>query len=292
MSFSVIGLGEVLWDLLPAGPQLGGAPANFAYQAKTLGAHAQVLSRIGNDPLGQDIQARFKRLQLPTDSLQIDNHWPTGTVEVSLTSQGIPDYRFPDNVAWDRVEATAAALNTVKQADAICFGTLAQRSPQSRGAIQQLIAATPEGALRVFDINLRQNFYSQSIIEASLGLANVLKLNDEELAVLTTMLSLPEGIRDALLSLAETYQLNTVVLTCGAKGSLMLQQGQWSEQQPSEVAMVDTVGAGDAFTAGLTMGLLSGLSLTDIHRQAEAQAGLACEQSGGIPDIKEPLGHS
>ena len=283
MSFSIIGIGEVLWDLLPTGPQLGGAPANFAYQAQALGADAQVLTRIGQDQLGREVLDYFKQKNLSTETIQIDEQWPTGTVEITLSEQGVPKYHFPDNVAWDHIEVSPLLLESVANADAICFGTLAQRHPNSRAAIQQYVAATSPHALRIFDINLRQNFYSKDIIETSLYLATMLKLNDEELAVLKTMFILGGDIREVMIALANVFELQTVVLTCGAEGSLVYHLGEWSELESTKLLkVVDTVGAGDAFTAGLTVGILSGKPLSEVHRQADVLARLVCGQAGGV----------
>lgn len=183
----VIGLGEALWDLLPAGPQLGGAPANFACHARALGARTQVITRVGNDDHGREIIRRFEAMGIDGAMVQMDEESPTGTVTVALSGNGIPAYTIHENIAWDRIAATPEALAAVRAADAVCFGSLAQRSEASRAAIQRLVAATPADALRIFDINLRQHFYGREIIGSSLQLANVLKLNDSELPVLAQM---------------------------------------------------------------------------------------------------------
>ena len=175
MSFRVVGIGEVLWDVFPDGPQLGGAPANFAYHAHALGARAQVLTRIGVDRFGRDILERFKAMELPLGTVQLDSEAPTGTVTVTLNGNGVPHFIIHENVAWDRLEITETARDIVSKANAVCFGTLAQRKPISRATIQQLIAVSPANALRVFDINLRQQFYTREVIEQSLVLANVVK---------------------------------------------------------------------------------------------------------------------
>jgi len=282
MGFSIISIGEVLWDLLPSGPQLGGAPANFAYQAQALGSKAQVLTRIGNDSRGEELLARYKQINMSTDSVQIDDHLPTGTVSVSLTDRGIPNYHFPESVAWDHIEVTPAAIQLARHAHAICFGTLAQRHPNSQSTIQQLIEATSHRTLRIFDVNLRQNFYNRGVIAQSLQLANVLKLNDEELAVLQDMFVLPGDYREQICALSGVFDLYTVVLTCGAQGSFVYHRGVWSEQKPKKIKVIDTVGAGDAFTAGLTVGLLSGIPLGEVHSLAEEMASSVCGQVGGM----------
>lgn len=285
----VVGLGEALWDLLPAGPQLGGAPANFAYHAHALGARAQVITRVGRDDYGREIIRRFETMGLDSATVQMDEAAPTGTVTVAITGNGIPEYTIHENVAWDRIAATPDALAAVRVADAVCFGSLAQRSEVSRTAIQQLVAATPSIALRVFDINLRQHFYSREIIEHSLQLANVLKLNDTELPVLTQAFGLDGSPRQQVESLARDFNLCVVALTRGAEGSLLFQSGRWSEQPAGQVEVRDTVGAGDAFTAALCLGLLYGTDMDTIHAQASRIAAYVCGCIGATPTIPEPL---
>ena len=289
MSFKVVGIGEVLWDLLPTGPQLGGAPANFGYHAQALGARTSVISRIGRDQWGRDVAARFQKMGLPETTIQVDDHVPTGTVLVSLTERGVPQYTIQENVAWDKLEVTKPALDVVRQARAICFGTLAQRTPISRAAIQQLAAAAPSGALRVFDINLRQNYYSREVIEQSLRLANVLKLNDEELAILAPMFELCKSPEQQVEQLAHAFGLRLVALTRGSQGSLLYHAGRWSEQRPPPMQVVDTVGAGDAFTAALVMGLLTNLDLDETHASAAEVAAYVCARAGATPSLPEHL---
>jgi len=185
-----LGIGEVLWDMLPAGRQLGGAPANFAYHAHAFGADALVVSRVGNDALGREILDRLRGLGLPKDGVSVDPTAATGTVSVTLSAGGQPDFTIHEDVAWDRLSVEPHALAMARTADVVCFGSLAQRSMASRQSIRELVAATPAGALRVFDINLRQQFYSLEVVEASLRLANVLKINDAELPVVAGMLNL------------------------------------------------------------------------------------------------------
>lgn len=283
MSFKVIGVGEVLWDLLPAGKQLGGAPANFAYHAHALGAEARVVSRVGNDPLGHEILDRLQALGLTTDGVGVDLAAPTGTVSVELAADGQPRFTIHENVAWDRLVADEKSLAFAVHADAVCFGSLAQRSEPSRGSIRKLVAATPTAALRVFDINLRQQFYSREIVEESLRLANVLKLNDTELPVLAAMFGLGGGVREQLAALAERFALRAVALTRGAHGSVLLAGGAWSEHSGLTVKVVDSVGAGDAFTAAMTLGLLVGRPLDDINRHANEVAAYVCSQPGATP---------
>ena len=285
----VIGLGEALWDLLPAGPQLGGAPANFAYHAHALGARAQVITRVGDDDYGREIIRRFESMGLDVGAVELDDAAPTGTVTVALSGNGIPEYTIHEKVAWDRIAATPVALAAVRAADAVCFGSLAQRSAASRDAIQSLLAATPPDALRIFDINLRQHFYGREIIERSLQLANVVKLNDSELPVLAQMFGLDGLLRQQIESLARDFHLRVVALTRGAEGSLLFQSGRWSEQPAGQVEVQDTVGAGDAFTAALCLGLLRGMDLDVMHAAASRIAAYVCGCVGATPDLPEPL---
>jgi len=256
MNFKIIGIGEILWDLLPSGPQLGGAPANFACHARALGAQASVVTRIGNDSFGGAIQRHFEKMRIADGTVQMDDEVPTGTVSVSLSGNGIPHFVIHEPAAWDRLAVTEAALKDVSVADAICFGTLAQRSEPARTSIQRLVGAAPVDALRVFDINLRQNYFSREIIEVSLGLANVLKLNDGELLILAKLFGLDGSPRRQIELLAQQFGLRLVALTRGPAGSLLFQDGQWSDCPSIPITIVDTVGAGDAFTAALVMGLL------------------------------------
>jgi fructokinase len=289
MSPSVIGIGEILWDLLPAGPQLGGAPANFAYHAHALGARASVITRIGRDPGGMAILQRFKEIGLATDLVQVDPDAPTGTVTVVLDGEGVPQFTIHENVAWDLLELSSPAEMEVRRADAICFGSLGQRNPSARSSIQTLLAQAPVSAWRVFDINLRQQFFSREIIEQSLQFSNVLKLNEAELPLLAAMFGLQGTPQQQIGSLAKSFRLKIVVLTRGALGSLLWHNERWSEQGPRAVEVVDTVGAGDAFTAALVMGLLSGLDLIQVHAAAAQVAGYVCSQPGATPPIPESL---
>ncbi len=285
MSFRVIGIGEVLWDLFLDGPQLGGAPANFAYHAQALGARSQVLTRIGVDRFGRDILERFKAMDLPMGTVQLDEEVPTGTVTVTLNGNGVPHFIIHENVAWDRLEITETALDAVSQANAVCFGTLAQRRSVSRITIQKLVGASPASALRVFDINLRQQFYSREVIEQSLVLANVVKLNDAELPILAEMFQLGSNPQHQMEKLARDFDLRLVALTRGPNGSLLYRPGRWSKQAPPPVQVVDTVGAGDSFTAALVMGLLADMDLDAVHAAAAEVAGYVCSQPGATPAL-------
>jgi fructokinase len=282
---TVVGLGEVLWDLLPTGPQLGGAPANFTHLAAALGARAIMVTRVGHDDLGREVIRRFTQVSLPRDTVQVDLARPTGTVAVTLDGQGVPHYTFADDAAWEQLEVTNDALEAVRGAHAVCFGTLGQRSAISRNAIQQLVAAAPADALKIFDINLRLDFYSREVIEASMRLSNVLKLNEEELEVLTAMFSLRGDVRERIESSARSFGFKLVALTRGSSGSLLYREGGWSAFGPTPVQIVDTVGAGDAFSAALTMGLLVRMPLEDVHAIAADVARYICSQPGATPPL-------
>jgi fructokinase len=287
MSFNIIGMGEILWDLLPSGKQLGGAPANFAFHARGLGARSRVISRVGRDPLGAEILQRLGALGLPTAVIQVDPSAPTGTVSVELLAGGQPRFAIHEDVAWDHLALEAAALAAVAEADAVCFGTLAQRREPARGTIQALLAAVRPGALRILDINLRQHYYSREIIETSLRLANVVKCNDSELPVLAAMLGLRGSARGQIEQLARERAQRLVCLTRGAQGSLLYAGGQWADEPGEPVVVKDTVGAGDAFTAALAVGMLAGRPLDAINRRANQVARYVCSCEGATPPLPD-----
>lgn len=289
MKQAILAVGEVLWDLLPAGKQLGGAPANFTYHCCSLGADARLLTRVGDDELGREVQERFRLLGLPTETVQVDPEAPTGTVDVALGADGQPHYAIREEVAWDRIEADQPALAFARRADAICFGSLAQRSLPSRNAILAIVAAPPIGALRMFDVNLRPPYVDAGIISDSLTLANALKLNDQELLLLARMFGLPEEPRGAIEGLARRFGLWVVALTRGAGGSLLWADGLWSDHPGLPAAVVDTIGAGDAFTAAVVVGRLAGRSLDAINRHANEVAAFVCSRPGGTPTLPDAL---
>jgi fructokinase len=187
MMGTVFGIGEVLWDLLPSGPQLGGAPTNFAFHVAGLGIPAGVVTRVGQDAYGEAIRTRFSEMRLPAALIQADSTLPTGTVSVTLSPAGVPDYTIHEPAAWDRLAATPEALSAMETAAAVCFGSLAQRSSEARQAIQRLVTATPRAAWRIFDVNLRQCYYDRAVVQASLELANVVKLNEDEVPLVTDL---------------------------------------------------------------------------------------------------------
>lgn len=283
--FRCIGLGEVLWDLLPAGKQLGGAPANFAYHAHALGAEALVVSRVGNDPLGREILDRLRRLGLRTDGITTDPSAPTGTVSVALDAHGTPTFTIHENVAWDFLAANTEFLDEASQADAVCFGTLGQRNPVARRAIRAVLKATPPTALRIFDINLRQHFWSRELIVESLELADVFKLNNEELPVVAQLLGLTGDESGLMKQLAGRFALNAVALTKGAKGSSLLVGSELVVRPGSKLNIVDTVGAGDSYTAALALGLLAGHEAEQIIQFAHRVADYVCTQAGATPPL-------
>ena len=281
-----IGLGEVLWDLLPGGRQLGGAPANFAYHAHALGAESLVVSRVGRDDLGRDLVEHLNALGLVTSGISVDPAAPTGTVSVTLDPTGQPTYTIHTDVAWDFLEAGPEVLRAAAGADAVCFGTLAQRHPVARDSIRRLLQATRPEALRIFDINLRQRFWSREVIVESLALANVLKLNDEELPILMDLLGWPcEDDQGLMARLAQRFDLRAVALTRGARGSLLWTADRSWNWPGSDLKVADTVGAGDSYTAALALGLLSGKAPEDILRIAHRVADFVCTHPGATPPM-------
>ena len=289
MSFKLVGLGEVLWDLLPGGRQLGGAPANFTYHARALGADARIISRVGHDDLGREALERLTKLGVPTDCIEVDPTRPTGTVGVEVAADGQPHFTIHEHVAWDALGGEPAGRLAVAAADAVCFGTLAQRSEPSRSSIISLVAAAPPHALRILDVNLRQNYFSNRLINESLAFANVLKLNETELPQLAALFDLTGDERSQIRQLAERNLLRVVAYTRGGRGSLLYSDGQWSELDGVLTQVADTIGAGDSFTAAMTLGLLAGWPLDEVHRRASEIAAYVCSQSGATPELPERL---
>lgn len=289
MPFLTVGLGELLWDQMPGGRQMGGAPANFAYHTASLGAQAVVVSRVGTDPDGEELIHRLASLGLGTEAIERDPSAPTGTVSVELGGDGQPRFTIHENVAWDHLEGQWAGLQAVAKAEAICFGTLAQRSEPSRHAIRRLLDAARPEALRIFDINLRQHYHSREVIVDSLSRAEVLKINETELPQLAGMLKLAGDVRDQIRQLAELYDLRTVAYTRGAHGSLLFDCGRWSDHPGVPTRVADTVGAGDSFTAALVMGLLGGHELDAVHDWANRVASFVASQPGATPRLPEEL---
>lgn len=284
MAKLVVGLGEILWDLLPDGKQLGGAPANFAYYAGTLGSEAVIASRVGDDELGREVLLRAKSLRLGCACLSVDGAHPTGTVSVTLDSAGSPRYVIHEGVAWDFIETTPELLELAARADAVCYGTLCQRAATSRATIRAFLAATRADCLRVFDINLRQSFFDVEVLETSLRLATVVKLNDEELPVVAETMGLGKEEKQFAEALRKAYGVKLVALTRGGNGSVLLAEGRRSEHPGIRVEVTDTIGAGDAFTAAVARGLLDGDALDTINERANRLAAHVCTQKGAMPE--------
>jgi fructokinase len=298
----VLGVGELLWDLVPeAGGSasrvlLGGAPANFAVMAARLGNHAIILSRIGNDELGR--RALDQLEPLPADSfyLQKDAVHETGRVTVAF-EQGQPHYTIHQPAAWDFLESSATWLQLASRADALCYGSLAQRSPQSRQTILALVAQTPESCIRVFDVNLRAPFYSGEIIQAALELATVLKMNDAEAPLLLELLGLPpcaESTPHRLRRIAEQLleefpTLELVAITRGSQGSLLVERDEWHDHPGFPVKVADTIGAGDAFTAALTHYLLRGAELATLNEAGNRWGAWMAAHSGAMPALSDQV---
>jgi fructokinase len=285
MPFQVVAVGEVLWDMLPAGRQLGGAPANFILHAQSLGASARLVSRVGDDALGREALDLLRGRGVGTELIQVGGEAPTGTVGVDLGPDNQPRFTIHENAAWDRLVVEEAALRAVADADAVCFGSLSQRTPGGARAVRQLVAASRPCALRIFDVNLRPPFVQPEVVETSLGLANVLKLNDQELPVLAAMLRLDGAEKQQLERLISRLKLRLVALTRGKQGSLLMGERDLSERPAVPVTVADTVGAGDAFTAALTVGLLHGWPLDEINSRAAEVAAFVCTQPGGAPEL-------
>jgi fructokinase len=285
-----VGIGEVLWDLLPGGKQLGGAPANFAYHAQQLGAQSAVVSAVGRDPLGDEILARLRELGIDTRYVAIDPQHPTGTVSVKLDAARVPSYVIHEIVAWDRVPDSPALHDLARSADVICFGSLAQRSPHTKTTIHECLRAARPDALRICDINLRQNYFSERVIADSLHLANVLKLNDQELPVIARQHDLPENDEEAVVRvLLEKLPLRVIALTRGDKGSSLYTRNETNHHPGFATKLADTVGAGDSFMAALAIGLLRGEPLERINDAANRLAAYVCSKPGATPPIPAEL---
>ena len=290
MSLLVVGMGEALWDMLPEGRKLGGAPANFAYHVSQFGLDSRVVSAVGDDELGNEILANFAEKQLECQIEKVT--YPTGTVQVTLDEKGVPCYEIKEGVAWDNIPYTPALENLAKQTRAVCFGSLAQRNAVSRETINRFIDQMPEDekVLKIFDINLRQHFYSKELIEASLKKSNVLKINDEELVVVGEMFGFADiDFQDKCWILLAKYNLKMLILTCGTEGSYVFTPGEVSFLDTPQVQVADTVGAGDSFTGAFVAAILSGKTVKDAHRMAVDVSAFVCTQNGAMPELAEEL---
>ena len=275
-----VGIGEILWDMLPGGKALGGAPANFAYHAQRLGEEGWAVSAVGDDPLGAEILDLVAEKKLHGIITVTDK--PTGTVLVELDERGVPAYNITEDVAWDNIPFTPEMESLAARADAVCFGSLVQRM-NSRDSILRFLRATRPQALKVFDINLRQHYYSPEVIDASLKLADILKINDEEIRTVADMFGLGDDDTAACRRLSDRYGLKLVILTKGARGSEVITADEVIPQAVGEVKVVDTVGAGDSFTAAFVVACLRGCSLPEAQRLASETASYVCSRKGAMP---------
>ena len=290
----ILGIGELLWDLLPEGARLGGAPANFGVMAARLGNHAAILSRIGRDELGRKAIEALDALPADASHVEVDPAHETGTVTVGF-EQGEPHYTIHEPAAWDFLDLTEEWVKLAERADALCFGSLAQRSRASRQTIQTLVAQAKESAIRIFDVNLRAPFYSGEIIQESLELASVAKLNEAELPLVLNLLGInaPEEAGSETLRLGaerlltEFPSLDLVALTRGGAGSLLVRRDEWNEHPGFPVRVADTVGSGDAFTAALAHYLLRGADLATLNRAGNCWGSWVASQSGAMPALSQ-----
>lgn len=285
----VAGIGELLWDILPEGKQLGGAPCNFAYHALQAGCEAFVISAVGCDKEGEEILQVMDQLQLNTSFVQSTPQYPTGTVSVKLDPSGIPDYTIHQNVAWDHMAWGGILESLAQDIDAVCFGSLAQRNAISKETIWRFLKATNAECLRVFDINLRQSFYMREDIVYSLEMASVLKLNEDELPVLCAYFGYEGNEEQILAQLLHDFQLKLIAYTKGGKGSLLITPDERSFCEVPSIEVTDTVGAGDSFTAILIAGMLKGLALARTHALATEVAAFVCTRNGATPRLPEKL---
>ena len=288
----VVGLGEALWDVLPEGKKLGGAPANFAYHAgQFLGQENTVaVSALGEDKLADETIAALEEHQLRYLMPRVP--YPTGTVQVQLDEQGIPTYDIRENVAWDNIPFTPEIEAVAKNCEAVCWGSLAQRNVVSRQTIQKFLDAMPSDGkrLRIFDINLRQNFYTKEIIQESLKACDILKINDEELVTIGRLFGYPGlDIENKCYLILGKYNLKMLVLTCGTNGSYVFAPGVKSFQPTPKVEVDDTVGAGDSFTGSFASAILAGMPIKEAHKLAVEVSAFVCTQPGAMPKLPQSL---
>ncbi|MBR4480011.1 MAG: carbohydrate kinase [Bacteroidales bacterium] len=281
MKKTIVGIGEILWDMLPSGKALGGAPANFAYHAGRLGEEGWAVSAVGDDALGREILELVASKGLHSMIAVTDK--PTGTVQVELDDRGVPAYSIMEDVAWDNIPFTPEMEELAKRADAVCFGSLVQRM-NSRPSVMRFIRAMRPDALKVFDINLRQHYYSSEVLEESLMLADILKINDEEIRIVAGMLGLSDDAVTACRELIGSFGLRLVILTKGPEGSEVITADKVIPQGVDDVEIVDTVGAGDSFTAAFTVAYLRGDTLAEAQRLASATASYVCSRKGAMPE--------
>ena len=286
MNNVIVGMGEALWDCLPEGKKIGGAPANFAYHVSQFGFDSRVVSAVGADADGDEILDVFARKGLRTQIERVP--YPTGTVQVTLDAVGVPCYDIREGVAWDNIPFTDALRDLALRTRAVCFGSLAQRSAVSRATINRFLDTIPdvEGHLKIFDINLRQGFYTKEILCESMRRCNILKINDEELVTVSRIFGYPGiDLQDKCWILLGKYNLKMLILTCGINGSYVFTPGNVSFQPTPKVEVADTVGAGDSFTAAFIANILKGRSVADAHKKAVETSAFVCTQKGAMPTL-------
>lgn len=290
MNQVIVGMGEALWDVLPEGKKIGGAPANFAYHVSQFGFDSRIVSAVGEDTDGTEIMNVFQKKALKTMIACVP--YPTGTVQVTLDAVGVPCYDIKEAVAWDNIPFTDELKSLALNTRAVCFGSLAQRSQVSRDTIKRFLDAMPDldGNLKIFDVNLRQGFYTKEILCDSMSRCNVLKINDEELVVISRIFDYPGiDLQDKCWILLAKYNLKMLILTCGTNGSYVFTPGVVSFQETPRVAVADTVGAGDSFTAAFTSAVLAGKPVQEAHKLAVEVSAFVCTQSGAMPELPEVL---
>lgn len=285
MTDIVVGLGEILWDIFPERKVLGGAPANFAYHVSQFGFNGYAVSAIGDDLLGKEILENLEQKGL--NYLIDKTAYPTGTVQVTLEKDGIPHYKILENVAWDNIPFTERTENLAKNTRTACFGSLAQRNDVSRTTIRKYLEAMPKDSLKIFDINLRQNFYNKELIHESLKLANMLKINDEEILVVADLYGWSGEEQDICKRLLNEYKLDIIILTKGTEGSFVFTPRQTSSLPTPKVHVADTVGAGDSFTAAFVAAYMHGERIEDAHRLAVEVSAYVCQQHGAMPKLPD-----
>lgn len=290
MNNIIVGMGEALWDVLPEGKKIGGAPANFAYHVSQFGLDSCVVSAVGEDKLGKEILDNFDEKQLTYQIEQVP--YSTGTVQVELDEAGVPCYDIKEGVAWDNIPFTPELEDLARRTRAVCFGSLAQRSIVSRETINRFLDTMPEGEdqWKIFDINLRQGFYTKEILCVSMRKCNILKINDEELITLSRMFGWPGiDLEDKCWILLAKFNLRMLILTCGVNGSYVFTPGEISFVETPKVEVADTVGAGDSFTAAFVAAILKGKSVADAHHLAVKVSAYVCTCNGAMPKLPEEL---
>lgn len=286
----IVGMGEALWDVLPEGKKIGGAPANFAYHMSQFGFDSRVVSAVGEDKLGNELLQNFDNKQLHYLIEKVP--YPTGTVQIELDDEGVPCYEIKENVAWDNIPFTPSLEKLARNTRAVCFGSLAQRSIVSRQTINRFLDIMPngEGQYKIFDINLRQGFYDKDIISNSLQKCNILKINDEELITVSRLFGYPGiDLEEKCWILLAKYNLKMLILTCGVNGSYVFVPGEISFVSTPQIEVADTVGAGDSFTAAFCSSILNGKSVRQAHEFAVEVSAYVCTQNGAMPELPQLL---